>query len=426
MAENKKKKSNFSIRRLIYNDKYLIIISLILAVIVWMIASINIGTDETKTIKMNVPIALADEISDHYGMQYYSLQDSVELSVTVSGPKYVIGQVTENDLSVKFDSSSVTRTGSQTIPILVSNNSKSLDFDVKSTYPSSIEAYFDVNSTKTFDVDVLYDENNIESGYIFGKPILSEDKVVVSGPQTYVDKIESVYVDVKFEGDNKLTEPYNAEGKLNFKGIGAESNYLKINSKLDEDAEVSNVSVTIPVLKKTTLPVTVNIEGEPFDVLGNIDISYSEKEINAGVLDSAKITKAVIGTIDYKELRAGTNTFTFDVSNLQGITVLDDLSSIDVVVKVGSPYTESYVDIGVENVELEGLAEGKTATVTSINSQNALVIAPKDVKIDSSNIILKCDVSKKKKDNVYVAEVIINSNNNSWVYGNYEVTIEIK
>ena len=56
-----KKKSGFSIRRLIFNDKYLIITSLLLAVIVWVVTSLNIGTDESKTIRIDVPIKLGDE-----------------------------------------------------------------------------------------------------------------------------------------------------------------------------------------------------------------------------------------------------------------------------------------------------------------------------------------------------------------------------
>ncbi|MFR5877088.1 MAG: hypothetical protein ACLUFN_11440, partial [Eubacterium sp.] len=87
MAEKRKKKSNFSIKRLIYNDKYLIIFSLLLAVVVWVVTSLNIGIDETKTVKIDVPISLGDEVSEQLGMQYYSFQNTIQVSVTVSGAK---------------------------------------------------------------------------------------------------------------------------------------------------------------------------------------------------------------------------------------------------------------------------------------------------------------------------------------------------
>ena len=113
MEKSKQKKSNFSLKRLISNDKYLIIVSLVLAVIVWTITSLNIGADQERTINIQVPIALGDQVSETLGMQYYSLQDTVEISVKISGAKYVVGQVEQKDFNINFDTSSVTKTGEQ-------------------------------------------------------------------------------------------------------------------------------------------------------------------------------------------------------------------------------------------------------------------------------------------------------------------------
>lgn len=46
----KEKNGKFSIRKLIYNDKYLIIISIILAVIIWIVTSMNLSPETSKTI----------------------------------------------------------------------------------------------------------------------------------------------------------------------------------------------------------------------------------------------------------------------------------------------------------------------------------------------------------------------------------------
>lgn len=321
MAEKEKKKSGFSIRRLVYNDKYLIIFALVLAVLIWIVTSLNIGTDETKTIKVDVPISLSDEMSEQLGMQYYSFQDTIQVSVTVSGAKYVVGQVTQNDLSIKFDTSSVNRTGEQTIPILVTNASNRLDFSVTSTYPSSIEAYFDVNESKTFDLYLKYDEDNVADGYTFGEPVLSENRVIISGPQTYVDKIERASVNVDFGTDVDLTEPYNVDCNIDIEGTGVEKSYLTITSRTDTETPISAVSVTLPVLKTTKFPVSVNFEDQPSELPKNIvSVKYSVDTLNAGVLDSANINKAVIGTISFDNLTTGENQFVFDATNLQGIT----------------------------------------------------------------------------------------------------------
>ena len=424
--EKKKNKSNFSLKRLIYNDKYLIIFSLLLAVLIWIIASINIGTDEVKTIKLNVPITLGDEVSEQLGMQYFSFQENIELSVSISGPKYVVGQATENDLSVKFDTSSVNRTGAQTIPILVTNSSKSLDFDVTGTYPASIDAYFDVYESKTFDLELEFDADNIADGYTFGEPILSEDKIVVSGPQSFVDKIDRAVVPLYFSDSEALTEPYNADCNIQIVGYGVETGYLTISSKADMETRISKVAVTLPVLKKTVLPVSVDLDGEPFDIGNNVSIWYSKSQITAGVLGSANIKKAVIGKIDYSQLKVGKNSFSFDITNLKGITVLEDVEKIDVVVYVSGNYTEQKIPVSINDVKIEGLDKGEKATVSSLDIDKITVVAPKGTTITENDIEIKCDVSEKKKDNLYPAQIVITSNNSSWVYDSYNATIEIK
>lgn len=425
MAKKEKKKSNFSLRRLIYNDKYLIIVSLILAVVIWIVASINIGTDENRTIKMNVPITLGDEISEQYGMQYYSIQDNIELNVTISGPKYVIGQVKESDLSVNFDSSSVNRTGAQTIPILVTNNSRTLDFEITNTYPSTIDAFFDVNATKSFNVDVEYDESNIAAGYVFGNPIVSESSVLVSGPKTFIDDIKSIYTEVDFNGDNNLNEAYNAECELQIKGLGAESSYLSITTKEDTEHEISNVSVTLPVLKEALLPVSVDIEGQPLNVGNGVSIQYSVDQLNVGVLAGANIKEAVVGKLDYKQLTVGQNVFEFDVSNIKGITVLDDIKTVYVYVYVAESYSSHVIDASSSNIKIEGVPQNKTAKIIGLDNTDITVIAPKRAVLNADSLEITVDVSKKRKNNIYPASFVVKTNNNAWVYGDYNVEVEL-
>ncbi|MFR5876214.1 MAG: YbbR-like domain-containing protein, partial [Eubacterium sp.] len=337
------------------------------------------------------------------------------------------GQVTQNDLSVKFDTSNVNRTGEQTIPITVSNASKSLDFDISSVYPSSIEAYFDVNESKAFDIYLKYDEDNVADGYTFGDPVLSEDKVIISGPKTYVDKIERASVDVNFGADVDLTEPYNIDCNIDIEGTGVETSYLTITSRNDTETPIKSVSVTLPVLKMEKLPVSVNFEDEPSDLPKDaITVEYSSKMLNAGLLDSANINKAVIGTISFKNLTTGENKFTFDVTNLQGITLLDkNIKKVTATVTVNSNYTTQTISINKQSIIVEGVPKGYKAVVKSIDSNRITVIAPKDTTISDNDVELKCDVTEQKDDNKYVIASRITSNNTSWVYGTYTATIEL-
>lgn len=423
-----KKSGNFSIRRLIYNDKYLIIFSLVLAVLVWIATSLSIGTDESKTISINVPIELADEVSSQLGMQYYSIKDSVDINVTIKGAKYVIGQVDENDLNIKFDTSSVSRTGEQTIPILVNNSNKTLDFDVESVYPSSIQGYFDVNETRTFDVDVFYDKDNVADGYILGEPILSEDKIQVSGPKTYIDRVEGVSLQVNFGENVKITDLFKTECPIEIDGSNIETSYLSVTSRSDADTKLNTIAVSIPVLKVMDLPVTVDLEDIPAGIdEDSIDIKYSQSTINAGVLDSADVKSAVIGRVDFNELKVGKNEFEFDITNLQGITLLDkSVKTIRVEIIVNGNYKTQNVYPTRQDVLVEGLGDGYDANVISLDKYSIPVLLPADDSIKLSDIEIKCDVTERKEDNVYPLVITVKNNDKAWIYGTYKATVEIK
>ncbi len=423
--DNKENKSNFSIRRLIYNDKYLIIVSLLLAVIIWVGTSLNVGTAETKTIKISAPITLGDEISEQLGMKYFSLQDHVDINVTISGAKYVIGQVTENDLKVKFDTSNVSRTGQQTIPILVSNASRNLDFKVTGTYPSSIEGFFDVSAVSFLELELDYDKSNIADGYVFGTPVLSESAVMVTGPKTYVDRIEKAKLNVDFGDKTNLTQMYKGNYDIEFVGNGIEQNYFTVSSTKNSDTEIKTVSVKIPVLKKTTLPVEVDFVNKPTDLNSSaLSVRYSTNNVEAGVLDSTDIESAIIGSINFNEIGVGTQTFDFDVTKLNGIKILDGTSQITATVTLSNTYSKKNVIVENRKIDIDGVPEGYRAEIEKMDTNIISVISPINTKITASDMTLKCDVSKKSKDNKYPIEISIN-NDNAWCYGTYNATINL-
>lgn len=432
--QNKKnKKARFSFNTLIYNDKYLMLVSLILAFIVWIGASISSGTTEDKTIKIDLPVKLGDEVSQSLGMQYYSLQDAVELSVTVSGNKYVVGQIDENDLTIRFDTSNVNKTGEHTIPIIVS--SKSDNFNVSSYYPQSIECYFDASESKTFDIQLqnedLTNSLNVAEGYALGTPVFSEKQVIVTGPKTYVDRIQSANVNVYYDSDDALTEPYTTDSEISFGSTGdLQSNYLTITSKADKKDVIKTISVTVPVLKRTTLSTTVNFENMPKKLPSDaVKISYSKNALDAGILDSANIDKAQLGTIDFGDIPLEGANFNFNLNNLNGITVLEKgLDKVNVKVSVNKDVCSSKnVSISKSNVVIDDIPKGYKAVVTSVSAKTVTAIGPSaDVeKVTSGNVKLHCDVSKRTQDNKYSASAIIDSNDTCWVYGNYSVVIEL-
>lgn len=423
-TKSSSREKHFSLSTIIYNDKYLLVLSLILAVLVWIASSISVGATETRNVRCSVPIKLGDSVSKQLSVDYFSLQDTVDINVSIDGPKYVVGQVTQDDLNITFDTSSVNRTGIQTVPIRVTNKSKTKEFEVKSFYPNSIECYFDVNQSKTLDIQVEYDKSNIADGYVIGTPVLSENKIVISGPKTYVDKIRGAYVEVEFGTDTNLTEPQTQDCKILFKGDGVDTSYLTISTKEENPKVIETVSATLPILKEMTLPITSTFEGKPSGVpTGAVSVRYSTNKITVGVLQSANISTVDIGTISFNALSTGRTEFEFRPNTIDGITVLDDNTVVKATVTVNSNYVKQRIKINTSKVTVEGAKVGSTSRVKSLDNYFVTVIAPRGTYISSNDLVVKCNISEKSKDNTYPLDISV-SNNSCWVYGTYNAVVE--
>lgn len=427
MAKTKspeKKKKEFSLSKLIYNDKYLFIVSLLLAVMVWIGTSITAGTDENRVIKAEVPVDLTSKISENYTMKFFTLDNTLDLNVTINGAKYIVGQVDQDDLDIKYDTTGIVRPGVYSVPIKVTSKTKSLDFSVVTVSPSYVQCYFDIEESKTFKINANYDEDAIADGYTFDSPILSEEKIIVNGPKTFVNNITDAYVDVDFGDKIDLSEPFNTDCEIKLAGNDIDLNYLKIYSQSEDGKSIDNINVTIPVLMITSLPVTSEFENKPAGLPNNIvKVWYSVNTINAGVLKTTDVKTANIGTIDFKDLGVGSKTFEFKTDEISGVSVRDDIDKISATVVVDPSYVSKTVNIALSDIKIDGAKKNENLKVESISNSKITIIAPAGIELKASDIVAKCDVSKRTDNNTYPIDITL-KNDKCWVYGSYDAIVK--
>ena len=427
MAKENSKKS-FSLRRLIFNDRYLIITSLILAFVVWVGASLSLGETQSRDLTINTSISLNSKQAKRLGMQCYTNNKTLEIHVTVKASKFVINQVTSDKINVKCDISNVSRTGEQEVPIILSNGSD-IDFDIDSYYPQNFVAYFDKNEERELDLNLNYESVKAAEGYILGEPVLNEDKIVVSGPKTYVDKVSMSNLTVIAPSDNNLTSTYSTNCNITLESNGdeIEENYLRFYTMSDSKTPITSVGVRIPVLQQVEVPISISLENKPKGIDENdIYTSYSTNYVKVGFADNAQTEELSIASIDFSKLKPGKNKFTFDTAklNLHSVVFEKD-EKIEVTVTVDdSDYVKKQIYIDRSDIETSGLANGKTAAVTSVNNESVTVYVPSDYSEDIT-LKAKCDLSKESSNGKYPISFTLN-NSSSWVYGEYTADITIE
>lgn len=430
MSENKQEnqngmKSNFSIRKLIYNDKYLIIFSILAAIVVWIAASMNLSPQTTKTVTVPVNVDFSDSAAAHLGLKCYG-DESIDVDVTVSCKKYLAKDITAEDINVTLQTNTVTAKGNSEVPIKVESAGENADFNITSYYPTVYKAYFDVEAEKTMDISVSYENDDfIAEGYIMGEPLLSENSAVVTGPKSYVSQVKSLVSNVSIDDKFKSTKSIDLT-VTPVDSSGSAVDYVTVNTGSD------NLTLTIPVLKEMTLNVTSSFVNKPeaVDVSG-FTITYSKDTVDAGVLEDADIKEANIGNIDFSKLKPGVNTFTFDVSNMDSIVILDKVSEITVTVTVPSEYTTKNISVNKSQVTVTNIPEGYDAKVTSISS-NTVTVAGSESAVNADNLGVGLVVDLSAYENSisagssdYNITTSVENSDTCWIFGSYTAKVTI-
>jgi len=425
MEQRKKQKSKFSLRKLIYNDKYLIIISILIALVIWIITAINLSPQTTKTISVPVTVDFSDSAADQLGIKCFG-DKKFEVDVTVSCKKYLAMDITADDIDVSLQTNTVTTKGSQEVPIKVSVG-ENADFSVSSYYPTVYRAYFDVEDEKAMKIELDYNNKDfIQEGYVMGEPLLSESSVLVKGPKSYVSQVTKVvsYINI----DEKINKTQTLDLTLNaLSNSGSNVDYISL------DTGSENLTLTIPVLKEYNLPVSTSFVGKPEKLnTDSLTVKYSVDNLNVGVLEDADIETVNIGNIDFSKLNKGDNEFTFNVAALDGIVVLDDVEEITATVTVPSNFDTKRINIKSTDVNVTNIPEGYEARVTSISTSTVTAVGPESQvkELKSGDVSLIVDLSAyensiKTGSAECTLTVLPAASKTCWAYGDYTASVVI-
>ena len=143
----------FSISSLFAKKRFVIVFSVVVAVIAWFIVSIQVSPTITKVIS-DVPIDFQlDTITTTTALKAYTGSDT-KIKVSVSGKKYVVDSLTSDSVSVVASLENVTGSGTYTLSLVGRKNDQSGSFSIVSVQPSSVTVDLDTEATKTLPVDL--------------------------------------------------------------------------------------------------------------------------------------------------------------------------------------------------------------------------------------------------------------------------------
>ncbi len=280
-------KESFSKQR-IFNNIGLKLLSLILAIVFWMVVVNFTDPIVSQTFK-NVPVhILNDEIIIENGETLEVLYETdVIPSVIVKAQRSVVQEL-GNTADYLYATADLNKLSGDRTQIPIEIVTTKYNEKVESIRPTLDNVTVKIETRKTVQLPIYTTTSGtIEEGYVIGNVELAQNQVRVSGPESVINRIGKAVVDVQISGFTENISTLSDVVLLDENGIEIQSNALTLN--------VENIRVDVEILVTKRVPVfyaTIGTPAEGYEATGEVDI-YPETVLIAGSKSAIKSVKNV-------------------------------------------------------------------------------------------------------------------------------------
>ena len=425
----KLKKINFS--KLFDNSRALKILSVVAACCIWYVVTSTIIPTRTLSIP-NFPLTTATENAqlENLGLEVINSGD-ISAKVTVKGESRVVGNLgTDNIVVYPQFSDEIQGAGTYTATLKARKLQVNDSFEILEVSPATVELKLDRIVTKEFDLEADVKGLTAPEGFVAQNPVVSPSKISIKGPEQVLNQIDGKVKVEKTVNDSLESTVVYSDAQIVL--------YDKSGNRIAKDDTISfnteDVKITVPVLKKATLPIKFEYKNVPSnfktDLLhaflseSTIDIAGPKSEID-------KLTEIKIGYVDVRTITLNNTKFNFPITNTvlpESMENLSDFTSVDVSFDL-SGFAEqvltsnniqvlnapSDMDVSVLTSNIEGIRLiGQSADLEAIASEDIIVEADlKDRKVTAGNLTIPVRISVPGKPSV-------------WAVGEYTAVVRIQ
>lgn len=380
---------NKTLQRLRDSRTFLMILSLVAAVILWLFVNSTEGVEGDKVLSgVKIEFLGADALRESSGL-IITEQDRDTVNLTVKGTRRVLSKLSSTNVTAAVDLSRVTTDGwnSVSYEIIYPAGVSSEEVTVIRSSADIVNFYVDRQSRKTIPVEGDFTGNTAE-GYLAEDNLIFDPLMVtLSGPKTAIEQVDHAYVAIN-RTDVDKTLSYSTTYQLR----DADGNVIE-DSRITRETDSVNVTLNVLATKSVPLDVTI-INGAGATRADNTSIVIEPDSIvlsgDASAIDST--SKINLGTIDLGSFATEYSaTYTIvppnDTENITGI------SEASVTVKIVGLSSRIF-EIIHDNISCINVPEGYKAEI--ITQMLPVTIRATDAildKIQVNNIRAVADLS---------------------------------
>ena len=417
--------AKFSLKKLLYNKRVTIPLSIITAFVFWLVIMISQNPDIDRTFTdISVNINLENTFVSENGMEIIGDISSQKFTVTIKGPSYVVSALQSGDFYVYASAAAINAPGEYQLEVSGGKNTVVSDYEFISISPATVDVQFDYVDTKEFTVKARAEGASAIEGLIAETAVVSgteSDTITIKGPRTVINEIATVEAYASVNEILSESTTYDAEIRLfNEAGEAIDMTNLTLSEKA--------VKVTVPISKSITVPVVADFTNLSASFQKS-SIAYSVDHQTVTVIGKPeainKITRVTLSAIDITSVSVSSNKFDVSPKLPEGVRLLDSIEHFTVTVDTSNYAEKTFT---VSSIRYKGLSAGLSAT-SDTAIRNVKICGPKNVisKLKDDMLYAFVDLSDKAMgEHTDTVTIGSDSYDNIWQVGSYSTTVKIK
>ncbi len=427
-------KKHFSFSKLLYNDKLMIVLSVVIAISIWASVLWSSSNVEERSIPVTVTIDLTNSYAYQSGIRVLG-ETSFQVDVNVSGSWSVINKLSENDFRVRPDLTVISGAGDIVVPLTVSRNSAVADYDINSVSPSSVTVACDywVEGT-TFRVETDVTALKVaDAAYQIGQPVIDltafpSGNITVNGPKSIVEKIDKIVARV--ETEETITE--NTRYDVPLVALDKNGNTLDMTYCEFKELQTGTVAMTVPIWEERIIEIGYTLKNAPagMDADDLLIVEPSKLDLlgTTAELDTLQKQLENIGEIDFALLSLTNDAVEFPLTIPSTVVAVNEAEAVSIRLnREGLAQKAVTVTATSKNVVVKGNIGKYTVTVPQQTLSNILLVGNKSAvtALTTAAITLEVDIGNGPEAGTkqYTATVKINGHDDVWVYQDTPLTL---
>ena len=419
-------KSKLSLNRLLHNNRFILVLSFILAFAVWALVSFGPSNVTTKEFTAQLKVDLANTVAGYNDLRVIG-NDTFSVKVRVEGPRSVVFNLDSDDVTIRPDVSSVHGPGEAVLQLNVAKSGVTGDYDIVDIYPREVTVNCDYWTAAEFavtadvsSIKVQDEKNQLIGNVILDAAVLPNGTARVEGPRAVIEKIAAVTAKVEAAETINSTKRYSAQ----LKATDEEGNEVDLTDCVFTNTADGTVDLTVPVWVQKKVNLTYQVLNAPAALAGK-PLSLSTETITLvgeeAELERVAATVADLGVFNFDFIlpEEAQKVITLNVPSnvrvLEGNTVTATFNIEGYTTKKLSFQVDGLSDVTVEN-----LPAGKTLTLQSQKLSDIVLCGPAAsltrVTANDLSIVLDAGNDVGTGSVRYAVRINVSDRNDVWVY----------